>query len=397
MAMKRLHVLQTPNKPRRRSGILSVWSAFALVAVGLVAVVAIDRGLVSLTWSSTQLCVDSAALAGCRELLTDDLLRDDRTADDLRWQTERCKGRAIELADRHCDSHPAGGPVLPRLQRYHVELLKRVWSEDRRRYTNISESLSPDMVRVRLSNRDSNGHTGSVGISGVSRAVISCEATAWLHDRICGFQTGPGVSIPLAPLAIPEDDGQQAAGTWSATDASQSDDHYAWDREDNALRRQADGLAELSLTITRTQNSVAPGRFTPVLICDCHHETPFAWRMQHGLKHDDAQAAGLKQLSFPRSDASGELKQADFEALAEVLFTLVGKKRLFPLADLNNQDPKVHLTDVVAARILDVRLTGSEQLHVLLQPTVMSPASAVVCRDTSVPPNRYVRKIALLR
>lgn len=399
--MRRLHDSPSGRRQRRaRSGMLTAWSAFALLAVGLCAAVAVHRSLNSLAWVQTRQCADAAALAGCRELLCDDLLREAADRPDPAWCVLRCRTRAVELAERHAGRRLAAGRAVPVLQPQQVDVLQRVWSDEASRYLTVADSASPDTVRVRLSNRQS-GSVRSAGLMGAGRTVVSCEATAWMHDRICGFRTGRGISIPMAPLAIPEDPQQPTPGTWWATDSDEGADDYAWDRDSRQVRPEPDGLLELSLILQRTDAQLMPGQLIPVPLCDHQHATPLADHLQRGLQHEQTVAAGLGLLSFPRSATTGELSESDFEALTEVLTGMIGEKRIFPLADLSEVPPAdsadVWLSSVVAARILDVQLIDDDQLELRLQPTVMSPACAVICRDTSVPANRYIRKIALLR
>jgi hypothetical protein len=396
--MRNGHASRPKNK--RRSGLLSVWSAFALATVGLCAAVAIDRSLVSMTWSQTRVCADAAALAGCRELLTDDVLRTDRDVDDRDTLAQRCRNKAVDLAHQYSRNSYGTGRAIPILNDDYVDVLKRVWNEEEGRHLAIFDSFEPDTVRVRLSNRNSengSGRTVNPGLFGISRAVISCEATARTHDRISGFRAGPGMAILIAPFAIPEHSKQRIAGTWSSTDDQCSPDQYSWDEESNEIRQQSDGLAELALTILRTGTQVVPGQLVPIAICKSSQANPFAFQMKHGLQHADTSAAGIELLSFPRAHHSSEPDETDFDALADVWYGLIGEKRIFPLADLAAHASDAGLSDVVAARILDVTRDSDDQLQVLLQPTVMSPSSAVICRDESVPANRYIRKIALLR
>ncbi len=396
--MRKSHVLRPGNGPLHcRNGMLSIWSAFALVAVGLCAAAAINRGLLSAAWSQTRACADAAALAGCRALLSDELLLPGRSA--LDHDLQRCRDAAIALAAQHANKGRHSLSAVPALHAHQIDILQQVWSTSDRRYIAVSDSSHPDTVRVRLEKRVSSNASGGlvlVGSPGVNPAVLSCESTARLHDRIHGFQTGPGVAIPMAPFAIPNDTGQSLAGTWSATEEAGGQDDYSWDQGQREIRRQPDGLVELALTIHRTGSHAAPGLLVPVSICPSDHPTPFAERVRNGLKHSDASAAGLGLLTFPRSDTSDDLDVSDFQELEEVLSALIGEKRMFPLADLSTTTD-VMLSDVVAARILAVRGTDSDQLHVLLQPTVMSTVSAVISQDHSVSRNRYVRKIALLR
>lgn len=396
--MRNGHASRPKNK--RRSGLLSVWSAFALFTVGLCAAVAIDRSLVSMTWSQTQVCADAAALAGCRELLTDDLIRIARDVDDRGALAQRCRNRAVDLARQHANNSYATGRAIPVLTDDYVDVLKLVWNEEEGRHLAIFDSFDPDTVRVRLSNRNLQNGSGrpvNRGLSGISRAVISCEAIARIHDRISGFRAGPGMAILIAPFAIPEHFGRRIAGTWSSTDDHRSPDVYSWDEESNKIRQQSDGLPELALTVLRTGTQVVPGQLAPIAICESSQVNPFAHQMKHGLRHADTSAAGIELLSFPRAHHSSEPDETDFDALAGVWYGLIGEKRMFPLADLAAHTSDDGLSDVVAARIMDVTRESDDQLQVLLQPTVMSPSSAVICSDESVPVNRSIRKIALLR
>ena len=381
---------------RQRFGALSVWAAFALVAVGLCAAAAINRGLTSLKWSKTRNCADACALAGCRELLTDHLLLPER--DSLDFDVQRCRRRAVSLSHQYATDrgYDDGTVITPQ---HEIDVLQRIWSAADGRYVVLSDSIHPNAVRVRLWDwcfRHGARRRTRTGLSRLGRARVSCEATAWLHDRISGFRASPDVTIPIAPLAIPNDRQRRITGTWSSTDEGGIRDDYAWDSVSREVRRNPDGLAELALTLDREGSRAAPGHLVPVRICHCSHKHPFADRVRHGLRHADTTAAGLDVLCFPRADQSSDLDITDFDELEDVLYTLIGAKRIFPLVDLSTT-PNVTLPAVVAARVLDVDRISRDQMQVLVQPTVMSTSSAVICRDQSVASNRYVCKVTLLR
>lgn len=394
--MMRTHSANQINDCRRlpRRGILTVWSCFALVTVGLCAAVAINRSLMSNAWSETRNCADAAALAGCRQLLNDDLLRDGRDRVNAEWQASNCRHRAVDIGSLYRSNRS-----IPRLRSEDIQVYQRQWNADRNIFVPLTDSMFPNTVEVFLSSRRSAGSSGRMiggGISGIGRGTISCKAIATMYDRISGFRSGPGVSIPLAPLVIPESADQSVAGTWSSTDDLDCADDYWWDEEFNELRYEADGIAELSVIIRRGSATVIPGELLPVEICRTDFSASIADRVLHGLSHKDISEAGLEQLTFPRSDISCEMSDADLDELDNTLRSIIGQKRVFPLADLDAQSNGLMLTNVVAARILVVERVEDE-IQVLLQPTVMSSPAAVVSHDQSAQPNRYIRRIALLR
>jgi hypothetical protein len=377
-----------------RRGILTAWTCIALVTVGLCAAVAINRSLMSNAWAETRNCADAAALAGCRQLLTDDLLRDTNDLEDSDWRASECRNRAVEISNLY-----RGNRSIPPLRSDDIEVYQRQWNADREVYVPLTDSMYPNTVEVYLSNRNSAGPSGRMmggGISGIGRGIISCKATATIHDQISGFRSGPGIAIPLAPLAIPESSQQLLAGTWSSTDDLESPDEYWWDEDSSELLDQSDGIAELAVTIRAGSSTIIPGQLLPVEICQSDFSAPVADRVLHGINHVDTSQAGLDQLSFPRPDSPHRLSDTDLDELADAFRSLIGHKRVFPLADLDHQSDGLTLTDVVAARILVVE-RGDDEVRILLQPTVMSTPAAVVSHDLNAQPNRYIRRIALLR
>jgi len=365
-----------------------------LVTVGLCAAVAINRCLMSNAWSDTRNCADAAALAGCRQLLNDDLLRDRRERINAEWQTNNCRNTAVEIGRLYQSNRS-----IPHLRSENVKVYQRQWNSDREVYIPLTDSLYPDTVEVCLSNRNTAGPSGKLvsgTISGIGRGTVSCKAIATMYDRISGFNSGPDVSIPMAPLAIPESADQSVAGTWSSTDDQDCDDEYWWDEQSNELRYEADGIAELSVSIRRGSTIVVPGELLPVEICSSDLSSSIADRVLHGIAHEDLSKAGSDQLSFPRSEVPYELSDDDLNELDDSFHSLIGAKRLFPLADLDSQANGLVLTGFVAARILVVE-RADDEIRVLLQPTVLSTPTAVVSQDQNAQPNRYVRRIALLR
>ncbi len=409
MTPVRVPVRRSGSARSKRRGLLTAWSAIALVAVGLCAIYAVNLGLISWTRTRAQDCADAAALAACRALLTDDLLLPDVSAGHVDDRIRRCRRQAMAVARLYRDSGR-----IPEVRPHHVHVWQRVHNADRNVWIPLTDSVRPDSVQVQVTNRstpqDSSGRLAGAGLSGISRAIIDCRASAWICDRICGFQTGPDIAIPIAPLAIPQTDVGVLAGTWSAvapppdspsgsTELSDTtaDDRYSWDSETDSLSDHPDGLSELLLAVTRRTVEPAPGFLLPVELCPAAAgTTPFADRLRFGLTHEDTTAAGIRQLSFPRSDVAQAIGTDDFDALERVLTEIVGQKRIFPLVRLGRPGPNAELTSVVAARILAAERTGRDEIRVLLQPTVLSTASAVIRCDGSGTPSRYVRRITLL-
>jgi hypothetical protein len=378
----------------RRRGILTAWSCIALVTVGLCAAVAINRNLMSNAWSETQYCADAAALAGCRQLLNDDLLRETKQIQNTNSHASKCRNKAMEIGRLY-----GKNPSVPSLYAENIEVYQRQWNTNREVFVPLTASIYPNAVKVRLSNHNSSGLSGKMigsTISGIGRITISCESTAIMHDRIIGFRSGPGIPIPLIPLAIPESSKQVIPGTWSSIDDQDSSDEYWWDDESNELFHQADGIAELAVTIRPGSSTLSPGRLLPVEILRTENSASVADRCRYGISHADTTEAGLNRLSFPRSDLPHELTDAELDELDGVFSSLIGKKRIFPLADLDHTSSELMLADVVAARILIVARSDNE-LHILLQPTVMSTPAAIVSRSQAAQPNRYIRRITLLR
>lgn len=382
--------------PAHRRGMLTAWSALALVAVGLCGMMAINRGLISHARSKSQHCADAVALAACRSLLTDDLLRSSHDFFSVpNWRVERSRDKALKVAERHRNLRN-----IPTLDRDDIHVHQRLWNSEQGRYLPMTDSAFPNAVRVRITNRNKRDWSARLigaGLSGIGRAEIDCAATACMHDQICGYEASRGLAIPLAPLAIPYVEGQAAAGTWGVTDDHLSSDLYSWDEVSRQVLEQPDDLCELSLTIRKGAVPPVPGQLTPVELCSSLHDRPISDRTAHGLQHRDTTAADWKQLTFPRADRAWDLTSEDLDSLESVLHDLVGQKRLFPLANLAVAGPHVELAEVVAARVLVVHRSDDDEIRVVLQPTVISTAAAVVCNDPNYPSNRYVRRISLLR
>jgi len=374
---------------------MAAWSCLAFVAVGIGAAVAVNRAILSHTWTDASRCVDAAALAACQSLLTDDLLRDSSNNVTLDWQIDRARDKAIQLSRLH-----ESNQRLPIIRRNDINVYQRVWTSERGEYVLLTDSEYPNTVRVGLSTRNSaarDGRSRSVGFGGIRGSHVSCVSTACIHDRICGFQSGPGISIPLVPLAIPGSQDGDVAGTWSAVDTGDGNDDYYWDEELGQLLNTADGLSELTLVIRPGISSTVPGQFMPVKICPTQHTRAVTERIRRGFNHAELEQAGLSDIRFPRTDAAYDLDESEFDDLERVLRSLIGEKRVYPIVEHIKDMTEVELSKIVAARILKVDRTGSRELSIVLQPTVMSVPAAIFCRDDSVRANRYVRHIALLR
>lgn len=344
-----------------------------------------------------QVALDAAALAGVNALADDRLLAVEpnhvatvvANAESTAHRYAGLNsflGGPLRIAANH-DNAPAGEMVIGTLNTAHSRDFDVTMP-------TIAELTRPRGNALRLE---------------VRRSGVAAHATAFADHDVIGFiitgtialpgQTVP--SIPVAPVAILTDPCPPALnrlaswqtkrpGSWEHDIlARRGHDHYARDPHTGELLRQADGIPEI--TVTLSESGIDQGDNGQPLVIGVGSVDGFVRQLTTGVTHHDLQSRNGRlvlnehnQLRLPRL----ALRGTDVNSLASALHEILGQRRVWPLyvhvLDAH-AGPHVVLLGFVAARLMDVHVQvvshddGQKKLRVqlVLQPTMFVTATAV--------------------
>ncbi|MCA9036792.1 MAG: hypothetical protein KDA91_16775 [Planctomycetaceae bacterium] len=400
-----------------RRGVISAWSVFALMLAGLCTSLVINQLWLSQMRAEAIRCAEAAALAAGSELLSDDLLKVHPADLENQWRLDRAKLSAIDMSRKY---HASAG--VPELDESDI-LFNGTDS-----VVASSTSTIPASVTVTYGGlRSDGGPKHSVrmffpGLSGVQQAAIGMHATAKIENQPVAFQAGPGINIPMAPLAIPDDSTGRNSRSWTwLIEQGHGKDQYAWSNDSHTIQPGPDGLPEIQLTFQ--PNSVANqcGNIIPLNLCNQPNLDPSLltdW-MAGGIDADSLHggvAAGgptdrtaATSIVFPHRCTGVALTKTSLNPFADAIASALGRPVLFPITQSetesddaepehdgsSNSTQALTLDRTVAARVMSVRMSKSGQVDIVLQPCVMTTATAIMDSTGTAPSNRYVYRMRL--
>ncbi len=410
---------------RKRAGLLTAWSVFALALAMICTAFVVNHVWISGIRQDALHCAESAALAAAHGLLSDDLLRSQQQPFEQEWRNQRGREAAIEMSHRY-----QRFTRVPPLIADDVRLTS-VSSATAERQAPPETASRPDRVEVNWRN---SGYTSDSiplflpGLTGVAQAALGVSAAAALDNAPAAFRPSPVISVPVMPLAIPDDRGAAGAPTWSRLiERDQGSDLLTWNDDRRQVEPGADGLPEITLALAAGAVSGSPGTLVPLMFSG-NRADPQVFRtwMTEGLRAADPTAGGITELQFPQDLSTADLAASDLPRLAEALLRLQGIARIYCLTEVPGQviegpgddgeaaedaeesreqgedaatsvqGRTVRSIRPVAARIMQVRMTSADQLRVTLQPCIIVTSTAVPGR-AETRANRYIYSIRLLR
>ena len=341
-------------------------------------------------------------MATARELLTDDLLRANLQQFEIDAKLLSARRSAVAIGDLY-----RARSNTPRLTEQGVRIGSMVVDSNGEQPLFLLNTAAPNRVEVRLAADPDDPSTRLFlsGVTGVERARIAAHAVASLQNQVVEFRVCPECPIPMVPLAIPDDVDGVTAGCWSREiEKFGGADEWSWNDTEQLPARVSDHLPEIVISIRAGTLVSKAGQGTLVSFDTAQRDKLSLFnQVQYGIGSTASGFSDADTISFPCHATATDLSRTDLRTLASLLRSIMGQRRIFPLALATQSDadvaersfPVVPLLRPVAARILDVQSSGN-QLNVTLQPCVLSTATAVIADGNStVPPNRYIWKIGL--
>jgi hypothetical protein len=359
----------TRLRPPRRKGAVSVLAAMMMVMILLIVAFALDLGYMMLVDTELQRTADSAAMAGCWELIDDEMASSGVNLSD---EIVLARTRAVSFAA--LNPVTAHAPVVDRNDGNATEgdVLIGYLSDpaDPDCEMTYGEPNRYNAVRVRV--HKSAAQNGEVPhffgrIVGLQTAAMQAEATAVLLNNVGAFTAPPeGKPLHILPIALD-------LGTWNNLMAGGGSDNWAWNDDTGTITAGADGVREVNLYPDLSVAGTAPGNRGTVDIGSSNNSTAdIARQIVDGVSAADLDYHG-GELKF---DDNGELfLNGDTGISAGVkdeLASIKGDPRAIPVFSAvmgPGNNAEYTIVRFVGIRIMDVKLSSSlSSKKVIVQP-----------------------------
>lgn len=344
---------------RRRRGNILVLTAFLLTVMMALLAFTVDLGVLATARNELQRTADSAALAGCWELIDSGQLSGE---DNNLVLGNNARDSASQFAN--LNRVLGGSPSLGT-----SDVTVGYLNDPTNNFEPISSpaGIRPNVVQVRV--QRSAAMNGNIPlffarIIGMDSIAAEAQATAAVVGSFNGFHTpSDGSSLEILPFALDE-------VTWNNLLAGVASDNYKYNAETGGVTVGCDGIKEVNLY---PQGTGSPGNRGTVDIGSCNNSTSdIARQIVSGISAEDFEHHG-GSLEF---NSSGELYlNGDTGISAGVkdeLASIIGDTRIIPIfrsvAGPGN-NAQYTIVKFAGVRIMNVKLTGSMSgKNVMIQP-----------------------------
>lgn len=400
---------------RSRRGTMMIWSIWVFVAMLMIVACFFNVMWLSCVRAEARRHAESAVIVGGHAFLSDDLLRP--------WQQPfENEGRAVRSRNAAVDYIRQSGDrtLSPMISENDVELIQPVPATQPGN-TGLTQLTStvPEQIRVTFGKGQSNDQLRMFfsGLTGVRNARLGVSAAATIEHAPVGFLPGGNLTIPVLPFAITDQSHEGAAmmsagGLWSRQiETGNGSDNLSWNPEQHTVENGADGLPEITLTLSPNSAGNRPDGFVPLRFAaasatDDSSQT-VNW-MQNGVTADDLKTLGLNELAFPSTISASMLSNTECAEIGAWLQSHSGQSFIVclctPTVVAENSEHQsavgtalstVRLNRPVAARIMASGISASGDVRICLQPCVLITSTAVMSSSPGTTLNRYIYSVQL--
>lgn len=403
--------------------------ALALVVALAGAALVIDRLALDSAKNELRIAAESAALAAARELANDDRLRPDFDPAALQM---KARFAAARIASQN---FVAGEPVILSTDPQSDVRFGRLVTDPATGEAIFVESEDEEPTSVAVVTRRTEARDSAVPLPfrtfyAPTDADVVAVAEASLNFHVSGLRSVDGAAIPTLPLAILAQssvkkesprkhsvDSHKQSGKVGATNSSQQSaapswmrdieqrrgaDHFGYDASTGEVTNQADGIPEITLRTAAHSTNSKTNAFVVHLAGDLSDDR-LRRQITQGWSADDLEPIG-GELLFDRGPLTMTgLRGVDVNVLAQSLRKLLGQSRIVFLYDQADDDPRcnvvsLHVTKMVAGRVMSVREVSECECEIVLQPAVLATRSAITTADESdsdCEKSKYVANVRL--
>lgn len=412
-----------------RRGVLSVWTALALLLCGLCTALVINHLWISSVRADAVRCAEAAALAAGQQLLSDEVLLAGQPAFRSDGWLARSREAALAISQQYCRT-TAVPPLQPGDLDYAAALSIPAAAGHPPGGTSATAGPQPALTqpapvqlpqRVSVAWTDARAQSGISlflsGLTGRQSACLGVQAAAQLENCPLGFRPATQTTIPLMPFCLVDDPTGADPLSWHRLiEGERGDDHYAWVAERGAFESGPDGLPEITLTLSAGEPSVTCQSLLPLQLCReplQPHGLP--QQIRSGISHADLTSLGLTELRFPQPVTTPQVPPAMLNSLADELAAAVGRACIWciherqadthatpgtaaeaPAEQALPEPGSLTVQRPVAARIVRVRMRTAQAVQVTLQPCVLVTGTAIMDAQ-QVACSRYIYSVRLIQ
>lgn len=351
-----------------------------------------------------QTAAESAALASCGTLATDDLLKveyDQKSIIDRARErgasiasTNKLAGRSVELDDSD-DGDIRFGRIV-------------VDNAGRERF--VETPHRPTSVVVRAEHSRSRNNPVALflhGLTGQSAGDVKTHAEASLDNRIVGLQPLNGVPIPALPLAILKSDPKnRGLETWdNAIINRQGADRFCYHEDTGEIAEGADGIPEITLRTAGRDEKIENSNMFLFASRPSVTRDDIARHIRIGWGDDDL-PGGVEGLRLHRRHHEFLTLNGVGGSLSRDLESIVGECRIVFLydefeSDGRSREGRIRCITAVAGRILSIQIHDGDACEIVFQPGVLTTRTALLASETLVQgswdrlANPYIYKLRL--
>jgi hypothetical protein len=354
------------QSPRARRGAILILSALLLTFMLVVVAFGLDYGYLFNARSELQRTADAASMAGCWQLIADDILKPNGDTDEVientrlatvEYAAANMVAGSAPLVDANTDNNPEGDILVGHLDSADSPVDSMDYTTPKR-FNAVRIKIHRDATRngeVPFFFARIFGHTGF---------ETKSEATAYFDNSFSGFEVPENnENLDILPFALDED-------TWNALLAGSGADNWNWNKEAKTISQGSDGVLEVNLY---PQSTGAPSNRGTVDIGPSNNTTSgLEQQILHGISPGDLAHHGGK-LEFNQNGflyLNGDTGIS--AAMKDALEAIKGKPRIIPIFRTfteNGNNAEYGIVKWVGVRILDVKLTGSNNTkRVIVQP-----------------------------
>jgi len=391
----------------RRQGLTTPLVVGALLVAMCGLALILDRMWLEATRLELHTAAEAAALAGARELASDQRLRPDVDGQQLSDDATQSAVFA-SLANR-----AAGQPV--QIAEADITFSDTAAASTSDAGLATDQASLPDLIRVQAHRTRFRGNPVALFISQLTRQPYGDavgQAAAKIDAHVIGLRPVSGSAIPALPLAIWKlDPTGQRTDTWQAAiEQRKGRDDYGYDAATGSVTTGGDGLPELTLKSARRDGPVSVANLQ-LLDIGTHFDEPKLQRqIRTGwLPEDLTNWNGEFRLTTAAKSSDSltlsgmpYLESGDRDAFDEV----VGAARVALIYDSaaaaeHARVQQVQCTRMVAIRVLQVQDQADGSCQMIIQPAVLATRTALVdpaqSAEESTPSLAYVYRLELTR
>lgn len=383
-----------PSHPRQ--GSLAPVAIMALVVVMSAMALVLDKLWIDAAQAELTTAVEAAALSSGRALVTDDLLRlnvDPRN----RLEAARQRGLNVASLNRIAGEFVELDPSEEGSIRFGQLVLRD--GDDRPIFIETAENPTTVVVTGEHSRARANPIALFLdSLTGHDAADVAARVEASIDNHLVAFRPLSSVPVPILPLAILKDDPSGERASWKQhIELRAGADRFGFSDEHQIVVEQPDGIPEIVLTSADVNGDRKKANVSLFALRGSCTSDDIIRHVRDGYASQDFDSE-FPELRLDGAALSFSSLTTIGGSVPEELSRLLGQPRIVFLYDQQEGD-QLQCREIVAGRVMSVRVLSNGACEIVFQPTVMITRTAVLAVDTIVPvaletpANKYVYKL----